>query len=528
MRDAGRARNGTLFVLGALALSVLFVDGAAVSAQQDLTVTNAVQVTANPNPSRAHAHPQIAVHPDTGELVIVEGQPRATRSCNVHISTNDGRTWTRGGDLMPDEYQDCTLSAEYGPYATLEFADDGTLYVAFVASTHPDAAMVVPVSHPLPQAHRHVFLARSDDGGRSFTTTMVHEAEAQDSNLRLNKGPMLAVDPSDSSQVYVGWRQGDIRTDEKLKTLVAASDDGGDTVREPVDISQEAGGDYPALAVTTDGTLHAVFWERDAGVEDESPRPIKYTRSTDNGSSFSTPEVIDPGNQSTSRPPLLVADDNTGNLYMTWYANTEVENEAEGYTPRTDILFRSSRDGGESWSDRQVINDEPGETNQFDPGIAVAPNGRIDIAWHDFRDSSEPPADATGQGDEDGEGHIYYASSTDEGQSFGPDTRISDRIIDRSVGVWGNNIDSNFNTGVASTEDSVYIAWQDTRNADAEAQAEDVYMSAVKLGDEPVAASSQGGGASWLWGVIGAGLALALAGIALLLAMRRVRARPAG
>lgn len=144
--------------------------------------------------------------------------------------------------------------------------------MAFVASTHPDAAMVVPVSHPLPQAHRHVFLARSDDGGRSFSTTMVHEAEAQDSNLRLNKGPMLAVDPSDSSQVYVGWRQGDIRTDGKLKTLVAASDDGGDIVEEPVDISQEAGGDYPALAVTTDGTLHAVFWERDAGVEEGTPR----------------------------------------------------------------------------------------------------------------------------------------------------------------------------------------------------------------------------------------------------------------
>lgn len=48
-------------------------------------------------------------------------------------------------------------------------------------------------------------------------------------------------------------------------------------------------------------------------------------------------------------------------------------------------------------------------------------------------------------------------------------------------------------------------------------------MRAVKLGDEPVAASTQGGGAPWVWAVLGAGLALALAGIALLLGMRRVR-----
>lgn len=526
MRGARSMRKSRWVLVGVLLWAVVAVDGTALSAQGEPTVTNAVQVTSNPDPNRAHAHPQIAVHPDTGELVIVEGQPRNTRSCNVHISVNDGRTWTRGGDLMPDQYQDCTLSGEYGPYATLAFANDGTLYVAFVASRHPESAMAVQASHPLPPENRHVFLARSDDSGRSFTTTMVYEADASDPDLRMNKGPMLAVDPSDSSRVYVGWRQGDLRSDEqKLRTTVAASEDGGRTFGERVDLSDEAGGDYPALAVTPDGTVHAVFWERDFGVEDDSPRPIKYTRSTDHGSSFTTPDVIDPGNQDASRPPLLAADEDNGNLYMVWYANAEVENEADDYTPRTDILFRASRDGGDSWSDRLIINDDSGEANQFDPGIAVAPNGRVDVAWHDFRDSPEPPDDASGQGDEDGQGHIYYASSTDEGRTFSPNQRVSDRIIDRSVGVWGNNISSNFNTGVASTADSAYIAWQDTRNADPEAQAEDVYMSAVKLGDEPVAAASRSEATPWVWALIGAGAALVIAGLALLVGVRRMAAR---
>jgi hypothetical protein len=179
---------------------------------------------------------------------------------------------------MPAEHQDCTLSAEYGPYATAEFADDGTLYVAFVASRHPEQAQAVQISHPRPQQHRHVYLARSEDGGRSFDTTQVFDADYEDPDRYLNKGPMLAVDPSDPSRVYVGWRQGDLRSDEKLVTSVAASDDGARSFSDPVDISESAGGDYPAIAVTGDGTVHAVYWERDPGCA--APRSWRRDRSS--------------------------------------------------------------------------------------------------------------------------------------------------------------------------------------------------------------------------------------------------------
>ncbi|MBW3654071.1 MAG: ATP-binding domain-containing protein [Actinobacteria bacterium] len=117
----------------------------------------------------------------------------------------------------------------------------------------------------------HDLTDRSDEGGRSFETTTVFigaEAPARPpAKLPAdgeNKGPMLAVDPEDPSRVYLGWRQGDLTDDtRKLRTVVAASDDGGRTFAEPVDVSDERGGDYPALAVTPDGTVHAVFWTRD-------------------------------------------------------------------------------------------------------------------------------------------------------------------------------------------------------------------------------------------------------------------------
>ncbi len=71
-----------------------------------------------------------------------------------------------------------------------------------------------------------MFLARSDDGGRSFETATVFigaEGPAR-APPKLppdgeNKGPMLAVDPDDPSRVYVGWRQGDLTDDtRKLRT----------------------------------------------------------------------------------------------------------------------------------------------------------------------------------------------------------------------------------------------------------------------------------------------------------------------
>src|SRR5262249_18530500 len=145
---------------------------------------------------------------------------------------------------------------EYGPLATMSFAKDGTLYMAFVASDFLNR-----VRNATP---RHVFLARSTDSGRSFSTVKVFDAPDGNQDRGLNKGPLLAVDPVNPQRVYVGWRQGVFSTDatEKLKTNVAASADGGRSFGPPVDISDDRGGDFPALAVDKAGTVHAVYWVR--------------------------------------------------------------------------------------------------------------------------------------------------------------------------------------------------------------------------------------------------------------------------
>jgi len=290
----------------------------AAGAQGTPTVTAAVQVTTNPTPVRNHNAPAVARNPRTGELVVAESDPRSQgRNCNIHISADDGRSWGVGGELMPGRETDCSIYAEYGPYANLAFGKDGTLYVAFVASE--------PLNRSRNATPRSVFLARSEDSGRTFATATVFKAPDGNPDRGLNKGPMLAVDPKNPAKLYVGWRQGILAANasEKLKSNIAASVDGGRTFQAPVDLTDERGGDYPAIAVSGDGFVHAVYWTRTGIASQPAPtpaplRPLQYVRSTDGGKTYTRPVSIDPGNQRADRPPLLAADPRTPDLYMVW------------------------------------------------------------------------------------------------------------------------------------------------------------------------------------------------------------------
>ncbi len=517
------ARHPKPLAVTALADLASVSPAAAQPSRDDPVVTNAVQVTANPMPVRSHTSPSIAVNPKNGRLALVESDVRGARTCNVHVSGDGGRSWAPGGEIMTKPFTDCSFRGEYGPYANAAYGRDGTLYVAFIASdVFPDRERdAVP---------RHFFVARSTDDGLTFTTAMAFEAPDGNRDRGLNKGPMLAVDPTDSDKVYVGWRQGvrGAQAQENLKTAVAASSDGGRTFAAPVNLADERGGDYPALAVDGDGTVHAVYWTRTGTfpvLPTGAPVPVKpiiYVRSTDAGKSWSKPVDIDPGNQSTFRPPLLVADPRSSNLYMTWHSHAEANNTGAQFQGNLDVFFRASTDGGRTWGERRVLNDDTVKANQFEPGISVAPNGRIDVAWFDFRNSPTGPTVALGQDDERGASDNFYTSSSDGGRTWAKNVQVSDRSSDRSIGVWSNGFSSRYNMGVASTNDSVYFAWQDSRNGSRETQSEDVYTSSVHF-DDVVADTDAAGVPGWL--VMGAGVAGGMA-VAILFAWFVAR-RPA-
>ena len=513
-----RAVAGSLVaaVVGILAVAV----GASAQSAERPVVTAAAQVTTDPLPTRAHSSPVIARNPKTGELVIVEAEVRRDERCIVHISGDDGRSWSPGGSPMRKPFTDCSFHAEYGPYASAVFGKDGTLYVAFVASEPGVPLSEDAASGGAGYTPRSVFLARSSDSGRSFTTATVFRAPRDNADRGLNKGPTVAVDPSDESRVYVGWRQGSFSSErEKNKSNVAASSDGGRTFSAPVDISGKNGGDYPQMAVDSEGTLHAMHWPRPfPGLPFADPktpvRPIFYRQSTDFAKTFTKPVQVDPGSQETQRPPIIATAPQSGVLYTVWANTPEQKNLAEDFKGDTEIFFSLSRDGGKTWNPRRVLNDDRDPTvNQHLPGISVAPDGRVDVAWYDDRFTLAAADEEDPSEDEPTAQNVFYTSSDDEGRTFARNVRISDRNIDRTVGVWGNNISSQHNVGMDSTDEGVYYAWQDTRDADRANQAEDIYTAKLARGE--AGAQTGEGDSKLIWALLGGGGALALGGLLL-------------
>jgi Neuraminidase (sialidase) len=270
--------------------------------------------------------------------------------------------------------------------------------------------------------------------------------------------------------------------------------------------------------------LHVAYWVRlwplPATGTPDPVRPVYHVSSSDHGKTWSARSVIDPGNQHHEHPPVLVSDPRTNALYVAWAGNADPMNEAPGFNGDMEIFFRSSTDGGKTWTRRLLLNDDPkGKANQIDPGISVAPNGRIDVAWYDGRLSTLPVTGDT----ENGFNDVYATSSTDGGLTFSPNLRVSDRSADRSIGVWSNNVDQRLNVGITSSNDAMYVAWQDTRNANKDLQPEDVYMASVRL-DRAYITPLKSARSVPTWLAMAAGLALGL-GIAFV-AIPRITPRP--
>ena len=127
-----------------------------------------------------------------------------------------------------------------------------------------------------------------------------------------------AVAAGRDGAVYVAWRH--IYPTNLRDIAVARSTDGGKTFSTPVRVSEDgwqiAGcpDDGPALAVDESGTLHVV-WPTMAGGADRAVKGIFYTYSTDGGRTFAARQRIDEEGAGAAHPQIAAG---SGRVAIVW------------------------------------------------------------------------------------------------------------------------------------------------------------------------------------------------------------------
>jgi hypothetical protein len=138
----------------------------------------------------------------------------------------------------------------------------------------------------------------------------------------------------------------------------------------------------------------------------------------------------------------VAIDARTGALYVAW--------QDDRFTPGVDqiILIRST-DGGESWSDPQLVSDGPGDAPNFTPALAVTPEGLVGVAYYSLR--NDPTRSVLV--DE------YLAVSRDAGQRFAKSLRMTGASWDLRFAAMSRGFFLGDYQGLAAASRTFYPFW---------------------------------------------------------------------
>ncbi|MDQ3895713.1 MAG: glycoside hydrolase [Actinomycetota bacterium] len=449
----GRAGLGVAAVVAGLAVAVVGLQGRDASVERGpiQPVSDDPQLAINVNTS-----PVVAADPRRQGVLVVAGRVDAPKlDCKVAVSTTGGEAWRRIDLPRAPDAANCFWPA-------VAFDGDGDLLVLYTPTGGP---------FNLPTG---LWLQR-------FTTDFAADGPPVHVSGPLAFQPGLAVD---GRRVLVAWiRANDVRSTKPLgfgpppnPIVVARSEDGGRTFAPPVTVSEPArlavqptllagpGGQVVigALDLGEDLTTYQSADEGRPGPPPAERWRVVAWRSADGGESFGPAiTVVDdvvPSQRvliDLAPAPAFAVDPAHGRIYATWESGL-------------DVLLSRSDDGGATWAPARRIGPQPG--GQFLPGIGIAPDGRVDVA---FYDRSGDPDDVLAE--------VVVASSWDGGRSFATG-RISDGRFDSIVGSFtGDNVMLGSHLGVVSRPGGATVVWADTTRGNRVNNIVDLVSATVRI-----------------------------------------------
>ena len=252
-------------------------------------------------------------------------------------------------------------------------------------------------------------------------------------NLSNNTG--YSFDPkiaASGSNIHIIWSESTFGANS---IYTRASTDNGNTFGRIINLSNNATLTYsPDITLSASGKnsnsnnhVYAI-WSNDTFVGPNFPflTDVIFRRSTDGGQTFG--DTINLSDNGSFSFKSRIAAYGNNNVYVAWEENNQLQN--------SEILFRRSIDGGQTFGD--TINLSDSIRNSTSPEIALAGNGNVYILWQENDDANKKGSS------------IYLRSSVNYGATFGKKISISGS---NTVGISANPFITASQTG------NVYVSW---------------------------------------------------------------------
>jgi hypothetical protein len=422
---------------------------------------NAIDLSANNSPT-------IIRNPVAKDnLVIANRIDAPTYSCALYNSVDGGASWNPTVIPAPSR----NSGKCYAP--DIAFTRDGTLYLLFVTlkgrANAPAAA----------------WLSTSNDGGKTLS---------RPSKVPLGKlafQARITPDPNNARRLYITWLSASdvglykfTQPGNPIQSI--RSDDAGRTWSNParVNDAKRVRAIAPSPAIGPEGELYVLYLDvgQDrldyegahrgrSGPPYDGTWQLILSRSTDRGKTWSE-SVVDDSLVPTERfiafsPPLPSIALDGERVYAAFQ---------DGRLGDADVKLWTLAPGDSSWSKPVRVNDtRPRDgTSQYLPKLAVAPDGRLDVAYFDRRDDRSNVLN-----------EVSMQSSFDEGESFRGRIKLSDQPFSSRIGFGSerNMADLGNRLGLVSSNTVAYAVWPDTRAGTRRSGKQDLAREVVGIPD---------------------------------------------